>query len=60
MAGLAGIRAGNAGAASRDALIRRMEETAASGVYQWEVTRRARVVRILPWDTTPITQETLD
>ena len=41
MAGLPGIRAGNVGAIARHALIERMEETAASGVYQWEVHRRA-------------------
>ena len=44
MAGLPGIRAGNAGAISRHALMERMEETAASGVYQWEVHRRGRLV----------------
>ena len=40
MASLPGIRAGNAGAISRHALIERMEETAASQVYEWEVRRR--------------------
>ena len=44
MAGLPGISAGNAGAISRHALIERMEEIAASEVYQWEVRRRARLV----------------
>lgn len=43
MAGLPGIRAGNAAAVSRLALIERMEETATSGIFQWEVNRRARV-----------------
>ena len=47
MAGLPGIRVGNAAAVSRTALIRRMEETAASPVYQWEVRRRARVTEEL-------------
>ena len=47
MAGLPVIRVGNAGAVSRLALLERMEETAASGVYQWEVARRARVVEEL-------------
>lgn len=47
MAGLEGLRAGNASAVSRLALITRMEETAASGVFQWEVNRRARVVEDL-------------
>ena len=47
MAGLAGIRAGNAAVISRLALIERMRETAASGVYQWEVRRRGRVVEEL-------------
>ena len=47
MAGLAGIRAGNAAAISRQALIERMRETAASGVYQWEIRRRGRVVEEL-------------
>ena len=37
MARLPGIRAGNAAAISRAAFIERMRETAASGVYQWEV-----------------------
>ena len=44
MAGLPGIRAGNAATIVRYTLIERMEETAASGVYQWEVHRRARPV----------------
>ena len=47
MAGLPGIRAGNAAAISRQALIERMRETAASGVYQWEIRRRGRVVEEL-------------
>lgn len=47
MAGLPGLKAGNAVAVERAALLARMEETAASGVYQWEVTRRARVAEEL-------------
>lgn len=47
MAGLEGLRAGNAVAVSRAALIARLEETAASGLFQWEVNRRARVVEDL-------------
>jgi len=47
MAGLEGLRVGNAAAVSRAALIARMEETAASGIFQWEVNRRARVVEDL-------------
>ena len=44
MAGLPGLRAGNAFAASRQALIVRLEDTAKGGLFQWEVNRRARVV----------------
>ena len=44
MAGLTGLRAGNASAVLRQALIARLEETAAGGLFQWEVNRRARVV----------------
>ena len=44
---MAGTRAGNATAISRGTLIERMRETAASGVYPWEVARRARVVEEL-------------
>ena len=47
MAGLAGIRVGNAVAVSRLALLERMEATAETGAYQWEVARRARVVEEL-------------
>ena len=47
MTGLPGIRVGNAAAISRLALIERMRETAASGVYQWAVARRGRVVEEL-------------
>jgi hypothetical protein len=47
MAGLPGFRAGNASAVLRLALIARLEETAASGAFQWEVNRRARVVEDL-------------
>jgi hypothetical protein len=47
MADLPGLRAGNAAAVSRLALLARMEETASSGVYQWETNRRARVVEEL-------------
>src|ERR1039457_2792533 len=44
MAGLPGLRAGNAFAVARLALIARLEETAQGGLFQWEVNRRARVV----------------
>jgi hypothetical protein len=44
MAGLPGLRAGNASAVLRQALIARLEETAAGGLFQWETNRRARVV----------------
>jgi len=44
MAGLPGLKAGNAAAVLREALIKRLEETAAGGAFQWEVNRRARVV----------------
>jgi hypothetical protein len=47
MAGLPGLRAGNASAVLRLALIARLEETAAGGLFQWEVNRRARVVEDL-------------
>lgn len=43
MAGLPGLQAGNAFAVERLALIQRLEETSASGPFQWEVNRRARV-----------------
>src|ERR1017187_9395947 len=47
MAGLAGLRAGNASAVARLALIARLEETAQGGLFQWETNRRARVVEDL-------------
>src|ERR1022692_2754268 len=47
MAGLPGLRAGNAAAVPRQALIVRLEETAQGGLFQWEVNRRARVVEEL-------------
>ena len=47
MAGLPGLRVGNASAIARQALIARLEETAAGGLFQWEVNRRARVVEDL-------------
>ena len=47
MAGLEGLRVGNAAAVSREALIARLERTAAAGVFQWEGNRRARVVEDL-------------
>src|ERR1017187_8444911 len=47
MAGLPGLRAGNAFAVARLALIARLEETAQGGLFQWETNRRARVVEEL-------------
>src|ERR1700686_1191349 len=47
MAGLPGLRAGNASAVLRLALIARLEETASGGGFQWETNRRARVVEEL-------------
>src|ERR1700693_3241391 len=47
MAELPGLRAGNALAVLRTALIARLEETASGRVFQWEVNRRARVVEEL-------------
>jgi hypothetical protein len=47
LACLAGLRVGNAAAVSRPALIARLEETTASGAFQWETNRRARVVEDL-------------
>ena len=44
MAGLEGLRVGNAAAGSREALIARLEQTAAARIFQWEGNRRARVV----------------
>lgn len=43
MAGLPGLRVGNAAAVLRSALIARLEETTSGRVFQWEVNRRARV-----------------
>ena len=47
MAGLEGLRVGNAAAVSREALIARLERTADDGVFQWEGNRRARLVEAL-------------
>src|ERR1035438_3003271 len=47
MAGLPGLRAGNASAVAGQALIVRLEDTAKGGLFQWEVNRRARVVEEL-------------
>ena len=47
MAGLEGLRVGSAAAVSREALIARLEQTGASGVFQWEGNRRARLVEDL-------------
>jgi hypothetical protein len=47
MAGLPGLRAGNASAVLRQALIARLGEMAQGGLFQWEVTRRSRVVEEL-------------
>ena len=47
MAGLEGLRVGNAAAVSREALIARLERTADGGVFQWEGNRRARLVEDL-------------
>ena len=47
MAGLPGLQVGNAFAVSREALLARLEETAAGDVFQWETNRRARVVEEL-------------
>ena len=47
MAGLPGMQVGNAVAISRSALLSRLEETAAGGLFQEEVKRRARVVEEL-------------
>lgn len=43
MAGLPGLRAGNAAAVERLALLERLEHTAAGARFQWEVARRARL-----------------
>jgi hypothetical protein len=47
MAGLPGLQVGNAFAVERLALAARLEETAASDIFQWETNRRARVVEDL-------------
>jgi len=47
VAGLPGLRAGNASAVLRQALIVRLEEMAQGGLFQWETNRRARVVEEL-------------
>src|ERR1043166_4475989 len=47
MAGLPGLKAGNASAVLRQALIERLEKTPSGGWFQCEVTRRARVVEAL-------------
>lgn len=47
MAGLPGLQAGNAAAVSRQALIDRLEGVAATGPFQWEVHRRARITEDL-------------
>ena len=47
MAGLPGLRAGNASAVLRQALIARLEGTAQGGLFQWDVNRRSRVVEEL-------------
>ena len=38
MVGLEGLRVGNAEAVSREALIARLEQAAASGVFGWEAS----------------------
>ena len=38
MVGLEGLRVGNAAAVSREALIARLEQAAASGVFGWEAS----------------------
>jgi hypothetical protein len=47
MAGLPGMRVGNAVAVERQALLSRLENTAAGERFQWEITRRARLVEDL-------------
>ena len=47
MAGLPGVRAGNAAAVLRTALIARLEEVKSGRAFQWEAKRRARVVEEL-------------
>lgn len=47
MAGLPALQVGNAVAVERLALIQRLENTGASGRFQWEMSRRARLVEEL-------------
>ena len=47
MAGLPGLQVGNACAVERLALLARLETIAASERFQWETTRRARLVEDL-------------
>jgi hypothetical protein len=47
MAGLPGIQAGNAFAIERQALIGRLENIVAGERFQWEITRRERLVEDL-------------
>lgn len=47
MAGLPALQVGNAVAVERQALIERLRNTAAGDRFQWEITRRARLVEDL-------------
>lgn len=47
MAGLPALQVGNAVAVERQALIARLENTAAGDRFQWEMSRRARLVEDL-------------
>jgi len=47
MAGLPALQVGNAIAVERQALIQRLENTTAGDRFQWEITRRARLVEDL-------------
>ena len=47
MAGLPALQAGNAVAVERLALLERLETTAAGSRFQWEITRRSRVIENL-------------
>src|SRR3954453_18064045 len=47
MAGLPGLRVGNAFAVDRQALIARLENTATGERFQWEVSRRERLAEDL-------------
>ena len=47
MAGLPSMQVGNAVAVERDALILRLENTAAGARFQWEMSRRARLLEHL-------------